>query len=471
MAVVKRVARSLLIFIGLVSLTVGAFGAGYLLRHRASAHLVLQLDDRLGTNAADRPPVVMQSAPQPPDVGPQSLYINGHSSAINAPEQHIIVSGAQVDGPIIAASVTASDSVILGDIEATDSIVLRRTRVEGGIGAASLHLDPPEGAGYGYYSGPYRGDGATEVIGHVRARQIVVHEASRLIGLATADTGRVDVYGRVDGDIVSDTVYLHGAAAVSGDVSVASGIVYMAPSAQLSGKVLAPEGVALRTAALPDVADRGHGPGSYGPTYPPAPFPHDPGPQTPVVVYRTPTGIFGFLNWLLLWPAVLLAFGALVFLAYGFARPHVAETITMLEAQPGASIVAGLIGSVIVAAVGALLAVTIIGIPLAAALTLAVAGGLVIGIAAMGEIVGRRIGREWSHGSRWGDVTRSLVGTGVVAHLIWIPILGMVALAFYVVMGFGAVLRLWWPRLRDGWRGWWGRRRERRQARLKERPG
>jgi len=120
-----------------------------------------------------------------------------------------------------------------------------------------------------------------------------------------------------------------------------------------------------------------------------------------------------------------------------FPRRLDAVTGSMLE-NPFKSVLAGLLGWLVMPVLAVLLAVTIVGIPLVAVQILAVVAATVLGLTALIFYVGRMLPLPTQGGPA---VAQLAVGVGIFAVLTEIPFLGAVVWISVLLITFGAVLR------------------------------
>lgn len=107
---------------------------------------------------------------------------------------------------------------------------------------------------------------------------------------------------------------------------------------------------------------------------------------------------------------------------------------------------------------GAVLAVTVIGAPLALALGLSTMAALILGAAAVSDVAGTRL--LTALGKSGGPpLLRTMAGAAGLGLLLFVPVLGWLLLAAAALAGLGASAGIWYPRLAPAWRRWRDRRR------------
>jgi hypothetical protein len=242
-------------------------------------------------------------------------------------------------------------------------------------------------------------------------------------GNAVALGGDVDVRGHVGGSVRAEggNVVLHATAVVDGDATAVGGRVQREPGASVGGR-----------GALP----------SPPPTVPSVPGPPSPGPEVP----SPPTpwwlpGLFAgaflmFKSLFWLFPLFLLAafVGTAWLLAMLFPRV-ITRLAALLERDPVMALGAGLLGWPLAAMVAVLLIFSVVGIPLAFLIPVALFAVVQLGTTAVALVVGQRIRRS-------GPVQEVIVGAVILAVVFSIPGLGgLVALAV-ATWGLGVVLLL-----------------------------
>jgi|AntRauTorckE6833_2_1112554.scaffolds.fasta_scaffold01767_13 cytoskeletal protein CcmA (bactofilin family) len=263
------------------------------------------------------------------------------------------------------------------------------------------------------------------------AGTIFVAESGRVEGSISGAAGDVRIDGVVGGDVNagSGNVQVTETATVGGDVRV--GAEYVRIDGRIDGDVR----VGAETIALGPNADIG---GEF--RYEAAQFTQDPAATVAGGVVEDSTlrgnvGTFALPNWLT-WVYSLLAnlvLGAVLLALFPAFSARVAGRVSDETAKTGGVGLLTLVGAPILLA---LVAITIIGIPLALlgaiAFGLAVWVGIVYGQYAVGAWVLRRAGRD----DRWLALAAGLVGFAVLGA---VPVLGGFLVFGALLLGLGAL--------------------------------
>lgn len=280
------------------------------------------------------------------------------------------------------------------------------------------------------------------VLGPVTARSVWVKEHAAVFGKVRA-IDSVVLEGEVAGDVEGATVILRPSAQVAGSVRATSHLA-VESGATVTGSLTPPEGQSVR------IVSPSGGPGPFRAR------PYGPGsgpPQPPQVVVRTTTGgwpwLAGFFGF--------IALGTMAFAFFSADAAHVAETALQ---RPARYLTRGLLALLIAPPLAGLLALTVIGIPLAVAVAAVLTAALSVGIAAAGLAVGKRVGQHLPQ--EWGitPLMQVVLGTLLLVVTVAIPVAGALLVGLTLLVGFGGVADLWYPRLREAWRRWRQRPRE-----------
>jgi len=317
----------------------------------------------------------------------------------------LLVTLAIVPG-VAAAATRTGGSVVVGADETIDenldafggSVVVRGT-VEGDLSAF---------AGTVLVRGTVEGDvtavgGTVQILGTVggdveaSGGTVDVGEGATVGGTLAAAGGTVAVAGTVDGDarLAGDTITLAETAVLGGDLAY-DGDLARADGATVEGTVTRDSGINV-------------GPGAD---------------------FSVPNGVFsvyGAIVTLLLGAVLLLAFPAFS-----------ADVATKVATEPLRTAGAGLVTMIAIPVALALVAVTIIGIPLS--LAGSIAFGLLVWV---GTVYGRYALGAWLLGlgdaeNRW---LALIVGVVVVAVLGFVPIIDPLVRFAVFLLGFGALVR------------------------------
>ncbi len=239
-------------------------------------------------------------------------------------------------------------------------------------------------------------------------------------GDAIALGGSVDVRGHVTGSIRANggSVVLRSTAVVGGEASALGGTVTQEPGASVGGRPVAP-------------------PPS---TVPPFPVPNapGPGPTQPATPWWLP-GIVATVLWMLhslFWTAHLLLLAMFIGAAWSLAMlfPHAVERVgVVMERDAVMALVAGVVSWPVVMVVTVLLALSIVGVPLALSMPAVVIVAAQFGLTAVALVIGKRV-----HPSE--AARETVVGALLLAIAFSFPGLGHLLGLAAVTWGLGAVL-------------------------------
>ena len=239
-------------------------------------------------------------------------------------------------------------------------------------------------------------------------------------GEAIALGGSVDVRGHVTGSVRANggNVVLRSTAVVDGDASALGGRVTQEPGASVGGRPSAP-------------------PPS---TVPPFPVPNAPGPRPsqPAPPWLVP-GIVTAIVWMLhslFWTAHLLLLALFIGAAWSLAMlfPHaVARVGGVLEHDALVALLAGVVAWPVAMVVTVVLAISVVGVPLALSMPAVVIVAVQFGLTAIALVIGKRV-----HPSE--TARETVVGALLVAIAFSVPGVGYVLGLAAVTWGLGAVL-------------------------------
>jgi hypothetical protein len=239
-------------------------------------------------------------------------------------------------------------------------------------------------------------------------------------GDAIALGGSVDVRGHVTGSVRANggNVVLRSTAVVDGDASAVGGTVTREPGASVGGRPVAPP---------PSVV-------------PPFPIPNapGPGPTQPSPPWWFP-GIVAAVLWMLhslFLTAHLFVLVMFIGAAWALAMlfPHAVERFSaVLERDALTALLAGLVAWPVVMVVTVLLAISIVGVPLALSMPAVVIVATQFGLTAVAIVVGKRV-----HPSE--AARETVVGALLLAIAFSIPGVGHLIGLAAVTWGVGAVL-------------------------------
>lgn len=282
------------------------------------------------------------------------------------------------------------------------------------------------------------------VLGPVTAQSVVVEANGSVVGKVTASDSVV-VEGSVAGDVDGATVILRPSAEIVGNV-LATASLTVESGAVVSGRLTPPEGQTVRVAP-PSSGWFGDGVRPRGPVLrPPSVRPVELRGEPPVII-RTTTGgwpwVAGFFG--------LIALGTMAFAFFGDDASQVADTATQ---RPARYLTRGLLAVLIAPPVLAVTAATVVGIPLAIAGAAILAAAVAVGISAIGLFVGRKVSVHLPDGWNVTPLMQVVLGALLLVFALAIPILGALLVGLGLLVGFGGVADLWYPRLREAWRRW-----------------
>jgi hypothetical protein len=230
--------------------------------------------------------------------------------------------------------------------------------------------------------------------------------------------GTVEVRGHVTGSVRANggNVVLHSTAVVDGDASAVGGTVTQEPGASVGRRQAAP------------------------PPLPPVPFPGapGPGPTLPAPPWWVP-GIVAGVLWMLhslFWFGHLLLLAMFIGAAWSLAMlfPHAVGRVgTVLERDPLMSLAAGVVAWPVVMVLTVLLAISLVGVPLALSMPAVVIVAAQFGLTAVSLVIGKRV-----HASETARAT--VVGAVLLAIAFSLPGAGHLVGLAAVTWGLGAVL-------------------------------
>lgn len=355
--------------------------------------------------------------------------------------------GGQIVGLLEAKEVKIYEGARVGSVIATESAAIYGGSVRQNVQAPSVVLAPSEG--YEHNPNDYkefapgqndRSDWAT-VYGNIIGGDIVTANGSKVLGNVGTKDSRLDLAGVVQGDATGKQVILRSTAIVHGDVITTSESIIMEPGADVYGKI-------VNTQNKPIKIIKGQDGGNESERF----YRTEPGVQYqgPQTIVQRDNGIFSLV---LLWLPILLGALATLFIIYGFFSNDVVNAIDNLSYSPLRSLWVGFVTVSLGVPVTLLLFITIIGIPLSVALGIALITALLVGMSGVCLKVGQRVSNAFNLAFN-NRAKEMLLGILLVAHLVWIPILGWLTLIVLAVMGLGSITMIWWPRFRDRWHNW-----------------
>jgi hypothetical protein len=247
---------------------------------------------------------------------------------------------------------------------------------------------------------------------------------------AVAFGGNLEVYGVVEGDAhaFGGNVILHEGAAVEGDVSAIGGTVIRADGTLVEGSTESFSGGSIGALVAGELKDSLKQ--SFG---------HEERKAEPQVAAHVKEerardldgGIVGFI----LRFAALFGLG---FLGQIFFPARMKELSTEITSQPVKSAVTGLLGFLALIPITAVLAITLIGIPVAVLLWLVVPVVVALGLAVLASEIGLKV--PVMRGRKTQAAVLAL-GLLILLTVGSIPGIGAVVLALSTLVAFGAIIR------------------------------
>jgi cytoskeletal protein CcmA (bactofilin family) len=243
-----------------------------------------------------------------------------------------------------------------------------------------------------------------------------VFVSGRVGGDIDAGFGDVEVEGPVEGDVRAEFGDVYVNAPVKGDVDVGHGDVDLGPRAEILGNLEYESGefTGNEDAVQGDIMARGMA----------FDFEESHGPD-----------ILGFVGWLF----AALAFAACALLSAVVAPGPLGAAARRAGESPGRSFVYGLVSLPVSFVLCVLLAVTIIGIPFAAALAVAYLALLFFGALVAAFFLGTRV-LMFTGGYRVGNAAAAVVGALILAATTFIPLLGDLLPYALALLGTGAII-------------------------------
>ncbi len=313
---------------------------------------------------------------------------------------------------VAAAESRSGGTVVVGpnetveeDLEAFGGTVLVRGTVEGNLSAVGGDVTIAES---GTVTGNVEASGGSITIagsvgGDVQAGggSVRVTDAAQIDGSLAAGAGAITVDGTVGGDaeLGADTIRLGSGAVIDGDLTY-DGNLTQAENATVGGTVTRDESLSVGTPAV-----------------------------------NVPGGVFPIYGLL-----VNLLVGAVLLYVFPEFSAGVAERVAR---DPGRTALVGVVTAIAIPILLALVAITVVGIPLS------IAGFLLYGLLVwIATIYGRYALGEWllSFTDLDGPWLALLIGVVGVAILTFVPVVGWIVELAVFVLGFGALLLGLWYR-------------------------
>jgi cytoskeletal protein CcmA (bactofilin family) len=370
------------------------------------------------------------------------VHVSGVEAAngVHKPGQNVLVD-VDVQGGIQASQVQVSSGArILGPIEASGTIRFDGAEVQGDLRGEQVVVQSDEF----FPNVPPDGSQPIQVQGNIDARRITIGPDVIVSGNVGNERSRVELSGQVHGQVKGETVWLGESAVVEGDVQVSGRTLVMEPGAEVRGRIITPDGDFVRIVKPKEQA------GKWGKHWRVQEH-GEPLAASPAVYMdhgRQEHFGFGFH-----WIPTLMGTIALVLIAWLFRRDEVERIREQVAVSPWRSLWIGFLSAVVAVPVLFLLVISIIGIPLAILLAIVLVFAVLAGFAALsvrtGSLLGEKLGLTGQK-----EIKEVLLGTLVLASLLWIPLVGWLLLAAGLLCGFGAAVSLWGPRFRQAWKEW-----------------
>ncbi|KFE70509.1 polymer-forming cytoskeletal protein [Hyalangium minutum] len=243
---------------------------------------------------------------------------------------------------------------------------------------------------------------------------------------AVAFSGNLDVYGTIEGDAsaFNGNVVLHPGSAVMGNVSAIGGTVVRNDDAHVEGAIESFGGGNVGKVVAGQVKD----------TLKKEFRKKDKHADSDDEQEEEEDRNGGGLPWFFIKFAALFGLG---FLGQLFFPTRMKELSTELKAQPMKSALVGFLGAVALVPITLVLTITIIGIPVAAALVLVAALAAILGFTAVASEIGLKV--PVMRGRKTQAVVLAL-GLLILLTLTSLPVLGWLVAIPTALMGFGAAL-------------------------------
>jgi hypothetical protein len=326
--------------------------------------------------------------------------------------------GSDVDGDLIAAGRNVNvQEKIEGDLTAAGTNIMVAEPVEGYVMAAGSKVNINGAVGNDLWAAGSQVSVNAPVADNARlAGSSVVLEPPATVGRDAYLAGaRVEVLGRVERDLKVGAASFKLASEVGGSVQASASTVEVLPGAVVRGDLIVTGPNAPKITPGAQVLGR--------------------------IVHHAEAGSrgWGWLSWLVWWMGMFLATLILGAVAIAFSRRWTGRVAEKLARHFGYSLLAGIIGLIVIPLVCLLLAVTVIGIPLAlvlfalycVALSLS---GVFVSYLVGGWLLGRLRQTETS------PYARLATGALVVSFLASLPWIGWVVQILVLMIGFGALI-------------------------------
>ncbi|SEN38822.1 polymer-forming cytoskeletal protein [Lihuaxuella thermophila] len=362
---------------------------------------------------------------------------NSGRAGVNQPGKNVEIYG-EVIGDVQARNVRLiTDASVSGMVTASETVEIMESRVQGKIKAKRVKLQENE-----MFS--HTGQPSVRVDGGIEAEQVSIGRGSVVYGPVGGEQSQVDVAGHVRGEVKGSQILIRQSAVIEGDVYVNGSSVILEAGADVKGRLIGKPGVPLQIINT-KATTSDEGMMNHEAMMGPHPVHHG----EPHVVREF--DLNGGWGWA--WIPLLLGVIALSFLVYTFLRKAMDESRRNMTEIPWRALWTGFLTVILSIPVMFLLSVSIIGIPFALAVLIALVMAGWTGLSALALEIGQRIFKQLKLDGQaeW----KSLVlGVLVVAHLVWVPVVGWVLSAGLLLLAIGSTVIDWMPRIKGYWSKW-----------------
>lgn len=407
--------------------------------------------------------------PQTPEAAPGAMaewmYIGNHDEILpelKEPTKRVKFRNGQVIGALEAKEVRIYQEARAGSVVATEMAAIYGGAVGQNVQGAKVILAPDEQAEHErvprhpdfdkFEREPNNNQGI--VYGNITGGEILTLAGTTVMGSVGSPDSRLDLAGTVQGNATGQQIILRSTAVVHGDVVTAGESVVLEPGANVLGKIRNTENKPIKIV-------KGETAGGEN-FYRQAPGRADYYQSPERVVVERGHDMFPFL----LWIPVLLGILASLFITYGFFTRDATASMENISSRPLKTLWMGFVSAALGVPLVFLMFITIIGIPLAIALGITLVLASLVGMSGICLKIGQKVRSAFGL-SNFSQAKEMLLGILLVAHLVWIPILGWLVLLVLGIMGLGSVTMIWWPKFKERWGLW---RKSRKQKGTENEP-
>lgn len=352
-------------------------------------------------------------------------------AGVAEPGKNVEIYG-EVVGDVQARNVRLiTDAAVSGMITATETVEIVNSRVQGNIKAKRVKLQGNEG--FSPHDEP-----SVRVDGGIEAEQVSISRGSVVYGEVGGEKSQVDVAGHVRGGVKGSQILIRRSAVIEGDVYVFGSSVILEAGADVKGRFIAKSGVPLQIVNTKATS-------TEEPVVEPPPIHHEEPHE------RREFDLIDGWGWA--WIPLLMGLIALSFLAYTFMRETLEKSRRKMTETPWRALWTGFLTVILSIPIMFLLSVSIIGIPIALAVLIALGIACWTGLSALALEIGQKILKQLKLDGQaeW----KSLVlGILVLAHIIWVPVIGWALSAGLLFLAIGSVIIDWMPRIKGYWSKW-----------------